>query len=83
MRALGRPVFGWTNDATDFATRTRAGTPGAVDAEGLLIEDFGLADNLMIEGAIQASGGSLTKGSCPPANRWTDLDAFEACVRTL
>lgn len=82
MRALGRPVFGWTNNAAPFATRTRqfCGTEGEVDAEGLQIEDFGLADNLMLEGAILASGGIMAKADCRADERWTRLDAFEACL---
>lgn len=85
MRALGRPVFGWSNDAGDFAARTRAatGASGERDAAGMLIEDFGLADNLMIEGAIDASGGAMVRAECPAQQRWTRLDAFEACVSAL
>jgi nucleoside 2-deoxyribosyltransferase len=39
MRALKRPVYGWTNVATAFATRTRnlLGVEGETDADGLLI----------------------------------------------
>ena len=83
MRALGRPVFGWSNIATGFAARTRAfaQSDGATDASGLLIEDFGLADNLMIEGGIVASGGVFVAGA--PAAIWQDLTAFEQCVKEV
>lgn len=79
MRALGRPVFGWSNDARPFAERTRAfcGVVGALDAAGRLIEDFGLADNLMIDGAIAASGGVFLRQA---SLEWQDLSAFEACL---
>jgi nucleoside 2-deoxyribosyltransferase len=90
MRALGRPVFGWSNCAEAFATRTRAfcapaaraGADGTWrDGEGLLLEDFSpLADNLMIDGAIIASGGVLVAHDLPRASVWTDLAAFEACI---
>jgi nucleoside 2-deoxyribosyltransferase len=82
MRALGRAVFGWSNIATDFATRTRAlhGHTGTVDADGLLIEDFGLGDNLMIDGAIAASGGVFIRQACELPNIWGDLTAFDACL---
>jgi nucleoside 2-deoxyribosyltransferase len=85
MRALGRPVFGWTNTTHDLAHRTRAfaGTTGGTDHEGLQIEDFGLADNLMIEAAILASGGILTRHHAPDDARWSNLDAFEACLSAL
>jgi nucleoside 2-deoxyribosyltransferase len=84
MRALGRPVFGWSNSAAPFAARTRAFTRALLatqPAETLAIEDFpGMADNLMIDGAIHASGGRLMTREVPPAARWHDLAAFEAVV---
>jgi nucleoside 2-deoxyribosyltransferase len=89
MRALGRPVFGWSNCAEPFAARSRAFLADATaqpdgtwrDAEGLLVEDFPpLADNLMIDGAIAASGGRLVVRDLPRAAAWRDLDAFEACL---
>ncbi len=92
MRALGRPVFGWSNCAEPFAARTRAFCAGAAaqpdgtwrDAEGLLVEDFApLADNLMIDGAIVASGGTLVTRAIPRDDAWTDLVAFEACIELV
>ena len=85
MRALGRPVFGWTNCGVPFTDRTRAflGVTGARDAEGMLIEAFGLTDNLMIDGAIIASGGALFVEPVPDAARWTDLAAFERCAAAV
>jgi nucleoside 2-deoxyribosyltransferase len=85
MRALGRPVFGWSNCATPFAARSRsfAGVPatGERDGEGMLLESFeGMADNLMIDGAITASGGQLVVRDLPRAAAWSDLGAFEACL---
>ena len=49
----GKPVFGYSNCAASFAERSRiqaemAGEP----MPQLAIEDFGLADNLMIEGSL-------------------------------
>ena len=90
-RALGLPVFGWSNDARLFAERTHAFLGGGAvragdgwrDAEGLLVEDFALADNLMIEGAVLASGGELVVGDVPEAARWRDLDAFARLVAAL
>jgi nucleoside 2-deoxyribosyltransferase len=91
MRALGRPVFGWSNDPRPFAERTRAflgeaavaSPDGWRDGEGMLIESFGLVDNLMIDGAVLASGGALFVVDLPAAARWTDLGAFERCVAAL
>ncbi len=91
MRALNRPVYGWTNVATAFATRTRrflgldTDTQMETDADGMLIEDFTpLADNLMIDAAISASGGTLVRHpACAHADRWTSLEAFDLCLSDL
>lgn len=80
MRALGRPVFGWSNSAAPFAARTRAFLRTQPD-ETLAVEDFpAMADNLMIDGAIHASGGRLVTREVPQAARWRDLTAFEEVV---
>ncbi len=82
MRGLARPVFGWSNVTTQFAARTRVfvGTDGLTDQAGMLIEDFGIADNLMIEGGIAASGGAFFAGDVSPVSVWQDLSVFEAAV---
>jgi nucleoside 2-deoxyribosyltransferase len=91
MRAIGRPVFGYATTASGFTERTlgfAGGQGGAVtgtdgsfrDAQGMLIEQFGLFDNLMIEGGILASGGRLVVGEIAAEHRWTDLSVFERCV---
>lgn len=90
MRALGRPVFGWSNTTQGFTERTLAFLGGATpdgegwrDAEGMALERFGCLDNLMIDGAVVASGGSLETADVPAEARWTDLAAFERCVARL
>lgn len=87
MRALGRPVSGWTNVAVDFTARTLAHTGVAKatgrDADGMAVEAFGCVDNLMLDGAIHASGGCLVVANVAPAARWSDLGAFEACIARL
>lgn len=88
-RALGLPVFGWSVTTMPFLERTRTwlgrqpklsedGT--SCDAEGLALENFGCVDNLMIDGAIRSSGGSLITLDAPDAMRWGDLVPFAACV---
>jgi nucleoside 2-deoxyribosyltransferase len=92
MRALGRPVYGYATTAAPFLQRTldfaaahggaASGADGSRrDGDGMLIEAFGLFDNLMIEGGIAASGGSLVLAEIPAARRWTDLSVFERCVQ--
>lgn len=86
MRGLGRPVFGYAAVAGDFAQRVLAAlgprlrrrADGAwEDPDGMAVEEFGLVDNLMIDGGIRASGGALLTG--PPAP-WDDLALFARCV---
>jgi nucleoside 2-deoxyribosyltransferase len=91
MRALGRPVYGYATTAEPFTRRTldfaaaHGGTTTNADgfrrdADGLLIEQFGRFDNLMIEAGIVDSGGVLIVEEIPTAQRWTDLVVFERCV---
>jgi nucleoside 2-deoxyribosyltransferase len=86
-RALGLPVFGYATTSELFLSRTlrRLGTESAsqtdgswLDGDGLLVEQFGLFDNLMIEGGILGSGGELITGD---VDRWGDLSLFERCVQ--
>ena len=85
-RALGLKIFGYATTTELFLSRTLAGLGDTAhvrpdgswqDGEGLLVEQFGLFDNLMIEGAIIGSDGVLLTGD---ANRWGDLGLFERCV---
>jgi nucleoside 2-deoxyribosyltransferase len=89
MRALGRPVFGWSTGHADFSARTRAFLGAAAslaedgtwrDHEGMALESFGCLDNLMIDGAVAASGGVLEVAELAGKDRWSDLAAFERCV---
>jgi nucleoside 2-deoxyribosyltransferase len=92
MRALGRRVLGYSNVAADFVPRTLGFIGPALrrdeqgrwrDGAGMAVEDFGLADNLMIDGGIHEAGGLLVRRDVPEAERFTDLAAFEACVKAL
>ena len=89
MRALGRPVFGYSNVAQRFGGRVLAGLGGTArrradgtweDAEGMAVEEFDRHDNLMLEGGIAASGGSFEVAEVPAPRRWHDLAAFAGCV---
>ena len=90
MRALGRPVFGWSNVAAGFFARTSAGfgathdgADASRDRDGLLLENFDMTDNLMIDGAILSSGGAIFTDDVPPAELWRALAAFERCVAAV
>jgi nucleoside 2-deoxyribosyltransferase len=78
----GRPAFGYSNTAAPFAERSRAQAEAAPDPlPGLSVEGFGLADNLMVAGAVALSGGCPVV--LPPDGRdraFDALDVFERCV---
>lgn len=74
-RGLGLSLYAYTTDPRDYSARV------LTDPDGLDIEDFGLSDNLMIEGGIAAAGGSFVRVSAPAADPWRDLGAFTACAR--
>jgi nucleoside 2-deoxyribosyltransferase len=85
-RALGLPIFGYATTTEPFLRRTlrvlgdkaKPRDDGSwLDADGLSVEQFGLFDNLMIEGGIVGSGGTLITGD---VGRWDDLALFERCV---
>jgi nucleoside 2-deoxyribosyltransferase len=89
MRALGRQVFAYTNDARSFHDRVAAFCNGAVrtrptgiyeDPDGMAIEHFELRDNLMLVGGVITSGGCIIAETMPHGDRYTSLVAFERCV---
>lgn len=73
LYARGRPVFGYTNVAMDLSER--------VAADGYEIEAFGFHDNLMCEGPVWRSGGEIVRTTVKPGEEFTDVRAFEACVK--
>jgi nucleoside 2-deoxyribosyltransferase len=85
MRALGRPVLGYSNIAGDYKARAEAyralriGLPDA-DGPGVEVEDFGLEENLMIAAAIAEAGGSVVAQAVPAGQEMRDLMGFEACL---
>ena len=55
--ARGLPVFAYSRDLRPYAERVGPagrGPRGPVDADGLLVEDFGLVENLMITESVVA-----------------------------
>lgn len=85
MRALGRPTFGYSNVTADYASRVRA-TPqeaqAAWDTESRRadIEDFGLAENLMIAIAVLDTAGRFVTRAVAADRLLSDLDAFRDCL---
>lgn len=90
MRARGCRVLGYTNLPEDYNVRAdafRAARRGARprwpehgDVAGVEVEDFGLAENLMIEIAIRESGGTVVRTAVAPGSELTDLAGFGRCL---
>ncbi len=88
MAAMGKPVFAYSNDPVLFFERVRAscslsqhpGTDAWRDEDGMSAEDFGLVDNLMVDGALAAQGRQIHRSSVPTGARFTDLGGFRACL---
>jgi len=91
MRALGRPVLGYVNTPLDYRRRSEMQRalprlPFDADRPDVAIEDFDLAENLMIDVAIRESGLPVVRHAAPAGAEMVDLTAFRACLdiaRTL
>jgi nucleoside 2-deoxyribosyltransferase len=80
----GRPIFGYSNMATPFTERSRWQVTAVPDAcPDVAVENFGLADNLMIPGAVRDGGGHAMVLPLDGRDQPFDtLDGFERCVLT-
>ena len=81
MAGRGKLCLGYCNDPASYAERVarfhRRDVPHdgrLVDCDGLTVEDFGLADNLMMIHALDLHGCALVTPRQPPADIWRDLD---------
>ena len=88
MCALGRPVSAYTNVAAHYharATAFRACRPLADDCDrpDCEVEDHDLCDNLMIEMAVVASGGTLLRPQSAGVPDMADLTAFGQCLDVI
>jgi nucleoside 2-deoxyribosyltransferase len=87
MIGRGKLCLGYSNDPSPYAERVAqftAVTSGGgrlVDSQELTVEDFGLADNLMMVHALDLHGCALLTPRQAPADIWHDLTSFEACVQ--
>ena len=89
MVAAGKPVWGYTNDGGALEARVRAAAGGRLDRtadgelrdpEGLAVEAFGLAENLML---ACATAIPIVTHAAAPAERYRDLTAFTICLERL
>jgi nucleoside 2-deoxyribosyltransferase len=70
----GRPVWAYTSHEADYATRV-------VDDGELLVEAFGLADNLMLEGPMLRRSHTVVRVPESGPDARAALGAFEIAVR--
>jgi len=73
----GLPVFAYTNSAVHYGQR--------VTPDGMMVEAFDLADNLMLETSVVASGGVVERRAAAALDLTAAaavalLDGFDACV---
>ena len=87
MLALGKPVFGYTNDPAAHLERVRAGYgPLALKgdqlwaSDGNAVEDFELFDNLMLAEALAVHGPGVFVPPEPVLDPARDLSTFERCA---
>ena len=78
-------MLGYTNVVAEYRRRVEAYRRATVpapdaDAPDVAIEDYDLAENLMIEVAILASGGEVIRRGVPPGREMRDLAGLEACL---
>ncbi len=85
MRALGRPVLGYSNLAGHYRSRaetfrqTRGGWRDS-DRPHIEIESFDLVENLMIDIAHRETGHPPIVRTVPEGEELTDLEGFRHCV---
>jgi len=88
---LGKRVFGYTNATGDFLERCKRADAAVTfdpaakvwrDANRMTIENFGNADNSMIDNALIEHGGyRIVRHPAGPENLFQDLTGFEMCLR--
>ena len=69
-----RPVWAYTSHASDYATRV-------IDDGALLVEAFGLADNLMLEGPMLRRDHTIVRAPESGPGAAAAFDAFELAVQ--
>ncbi|MBI1354562.1 MAG: hypothetical protein GC160_09455 [Acidobacteria bacterium] len=90
LAALGKPLYGYSNNAALYGDRVEAAmgatrrNGGWWAADGMSIEDFGLQDNLMLDCAIERSGGAaLARYGDGSTADMAAMAAFRQCLEKL
>ena len=90
FHGAGKAVYGYSNVAANFETRvaaafgptTRGPAGREIGRDGMSIEGFGLADNLMIDESLRPLGG-LARPADGRDHPVDDLSLFEECLKRL
>jgi nucleoside 2-deoxyribosyltransferase len=88
MVGMGKPVFAYTNMVGDFIDRfgIKQAMPNVnpmiawVDERGYRIENFGNADNLMIDSAVALNGAEMVRAAAPFPDLLENMDGFSAAL---
>ncbi|MCG8519499.1 MAG: nucleoside 2-deoxyribosyltransferase [Pseudomonadales bacterium] len=80
MVAQGKLACGFSMEPRNYFLRAGG---QAEDSLGHTVEPFELADNLMIECGIEASGGRLVTPERATDHRWFDEEIFARCAALL
>lgn len=84
FHALEKPLFGYSLVSGDYAARvTPSATNPSVDPDGMEIENFGLADNLMMSAGIIQSGGDFIEDEGEPLDSEAHLRAFTRLLQRI
>jgi len=90
LAGLGKRVFAYTNVAQHYIERVKRKETLAFDsarnvwrdADDMTVEDFGNADNLMVDWAVAEHGGvPIVRHDAPLSDIQRDLCGFETCLR--
>ena len=90
MCALGRAAFAYSNEPRGYTERARgdfyagkvaiAGDGMLRAADGQMVEDHGMADNLMLDGGIILRKGMVVRPESGQRLADDDLSVFEQCL---
>lgn len=82
LTALGKPIHGYSLEDRFYAQRVSADDEG-FDQDGLQVEAFDMADNLMMIGAIELSGGVFLAAAGHDKNTEDHLRLFESLLAKI
>ncbi|WP_176084423.1 nucleoside 2-deoxyribosyltransferase [Martelella sp. HB161492] len=90
MRAQNKPVFAYSNSGRDYFTRLTGDFYSGIPLEkidgvtrgpdGLMVEDHGMADNLMLDTAAVESGGAFICENVESDDFLGDLSVYRKCL---